>query len=98
MRKKPINLSKMYGKLFVDIFVIDEENLTSFIQTNININDSCEVIAVVESKLAFVKDPNKANIKAYYDKSGTGLREVIISKDVEISQPYIRLKTQTIIG
>lgn len=59
MRKKPINLYKMYGKLFVDIFVIDEENLTSFIQTNININDSCEVIAVVESKLAFVKDPNR---------------------------------------
>lgn len=86
--KKPINLSKMYGKSFADMFVQDEENLASFIQTNTNINDSCEIIAVVESRLAFVKDPNKANIRAYYDKSGTGLKEVIISKDVEISHPY----------
>lgn len=86
--KRPTNLSKMYGKSFADMFVKDEENLASFIQTNTNINDNCEIIAVVESKLAFVKDPNKANIKAYYDKSGTGLREVIVSKDVEISHPY----------
>ena len=86
--KKPTNLSKMYGKSFADMFIKDEENLASFIQTNTNINDNCEIIAVVESKLAFVKDPNKASIKAYYDKSGTGLREIVVSKDVEISHPY----------
>lgn len=86
--KKPVNLSKMYGKSFADMFIKDEENLASFIQTNTNINDSCEIIAVVESKLSFVKDPNKANIKAYYDKSGVGLREVVVSKDIEISHPF----------
>ena len=86
--KKPTNLAKIYGKSFADMFIKDEENLASFIQTNTNINDNCEIIAVVESKLAFVKDPNKANIKAYYDKSGTGLREVIVSKDIEISHPF----------
>lgn len=85
---KPTNLSKLYGKSFADMFIKDEENLASFIQTHTNINDNCEIVAIVESKLAFVKDPNKANIRAYYDKSGTGLREVIVSKDVEISHPF----------
>lgn len=86
--KKPANLSKIYGKSFADMFIQDEENLYSFIQTNTNINDNCEIVAVVESKLAFVKDPNKANIRAYYDKTGVGLKEVVISKDVEVSHPY----------
>lgn len=85
---KPINLSKMYGKSFADMFIKDEENLLSFIQAHTNINDNCEIIAVVESRLSFVKDPNKANIKAYYDKTGTALREIVISKDIEISHPY----------
>lgn len=85
---KPVNLSKMYGKSFADMFFADEQNLMSFIQNHTDINDNCEVVAVVESRLSFVKDAKKANILAYYDKSGVPMQEIIVAKDIEVSHPY----------
>lgn len=86
--KKPTNLSKMYGKSFADSYIRDQNDLTAFIQSNIDEEQNCNVVAIVQSNLAWVKDSKKADILAYYDPSGKALKEIIVPKDVNSSHPY----------
>lgn len=85
---KPQNIPALYGKTFSKLYKQDEKDLNAFIQANIGENEACEVVAVVESRLCFVKDPKKADIKAHYDSAGTALQKIIISKDMDNSHPY----------
>ncbi|MBR2970038.1 MAG: DUF3644 domain-containing protein [Clostridia bacterium] len=95
--EKPQNIAKMYGKSFTSLYKKDEKDLTAFIQTNSKNDDACSVVAIVETHLAFVKDPKKADIKAHYDSGGTALQKIIISKDIDNSHPYAMTKVIKIV-
>lgn len=88
-REKPQNLSVLYGKTFAGLYKNDEKNLNDFIQKNVTEEEGSDVVAIVESKLSFVKDYNKADILAYYDNTnGQGLQKITVSKDIDISHPF----------
>lgn len=80
-------ISKIYGKDFSKHYFEAENKLLGFINDNL-VDNKCSVIAMVENKLAFVKNPQVADIKAYYDKSGMGLNVIEVPKDVNSTHPY----------
>ena len=83
------NLSKLYGKSISNMFLEDENRLQDFILKNTNINEACDVVAIVQSNLAFVKNQSKADILAFYDKNnGKPLQEIVVAKDVNTSHPF----------
>ncbi len=80
-------LNKIYGKDFSKHYFDAKNQLINFIEENTN-NDKCPVIAFVENKLSFVKNPDSADILAFYDTSGVGLNKISVAKDVNLSHPY----------
>lgn len=87
--KKPLNIEKIYGKRFKKVFDNEENELHKFIRENVE--DESSVVAFVERKLCFVKNPNKADFKAFYSQSADSkhLHRIFIEKeDVNITYPY----------
>lgn len=84
---EPKAISKLYSKSYAKIFDDDFR----FIQKEMSetVNDDESIFAHVNYTLAFTKDIQQADIKAYYNKdSAVGLKPITIAKDVNASHPY----------
>lgn len=90
VRHNQINkkIDKIYGKDFAKHFFDDKNQLVNFIDENSD-GEECSVVSIIENRLCFVKNPNVADIKAYYEEGAVPLARIYVqTSNINKTHPY----------